>query len=100
MDRKEFKEDLMTLNLYYNYFKSAVEKYENAKVKCRKYLNAENQIGHVEHEVSLSRMHVRNVRKIRENECRQTKKELREYRKLYNNMIEKMYKKYLQKGEC
>lgn len=94
------------LNKYFNTrleLKNALDEYNKAKNKCRRYLKAENQkqidllkfaqennlkldeiiIEWNENIIPpLTLMHIKNIRQIRENECRESKKEL------YNCQIE------------
>ncbi len=94
------------LNKYFNIrlkLKNALFEYNKAKNKCRRYLKAENQkqidllkfaqknnlkldeiiIEWNENVIPpLTLMHIKNIRQMRENECRECKKEL------YNCQIE------------
>ncbi len=94
------------LNKYFNVrlkLKNALFEYNKAKNKCRRYLKAENQkqidllkfaqknnlkldeiiIEWNENVIPpLTLMHIKNIRQMRENECRECKKEL------YNCQIE------------
>ena len=101
MDRKEFEKDLKIFALRYNQLLSAIKKYDEIKIRCRKYLNSENQINHIENEISLTRIHLRNIRKIRENECRQAKKELKLCQRLFTEIQNKLFKEVCtNKGVC
>lgn len=79
--------DFMTRDLTYYFLArydlmKAEKDYEYKKEKCRRYLRLENQLKEFKstlekYEPPLTRMHVRNVRKIRETECRAAKMELK-----------------------
>lgn len=59
------------------------------KEKCRKYLRWENQLKEFKktvdkYESPLTRMHIRNIRKIRETECREAKRNIKELQKKFS----------------
>ena len=59
------------------------------KEKCRKYLRWENQLKEFKkavdkYESPLTRMHIRNIRKIRETECREAKRNVKELQKKFS----------------
>lgn len=59
------------------------------KERCRKYLRWENQLKEFKktndsYEWPLTRMHIRNIRKIRETECREAKRNVKELQKKFS----------------
>ena len=80
------------LTNYYRtrYLLEAAERdYLCKKEKCRKYLCWENQLKEFKktndsYEWPLTRMHIRNIRKIRETECREAKRNVKELQKKFS----------------
>lgn len=93
MNRREFCKDLKTFAIRYNELLSAIKEYEKAKEEYRKYSKAENQINHVKHEIPLTRMHVKEIRKIKENQCRHAKEKLKYHSRLFTKIQNKLFNK-------
>lgn len=66
----------------------AEKDYRCKKERCRKYLRWENQLTEFKkaidrYECPLTRIHIRNIRKIRESECREAKRNLKDLQKKF-----------------